>query len=181
MMWLSILVTVLSAGPALCASGVELLLEQSPSNAGTITPGTGVHYFESDTELTITAIPLEGYVFAYWLGDVSDPASSTTQVHLNDSKAVVAVYEPVAVSPSNDDEEPIRFGGGGGAGHLLPTAANFFTSGFSAPGGGAGTTQVIQYQIIAPAPVPEPATLVLLGLGSLALARRNRKNRPTRR
>ena len=156
------------------ASEVELLLEQSPSHAGTTTPGIGVHRFVTDTQLEIAAVPKQGYRFAYWLGDVKDPASMTTLVTLNNSKAVVAIYEPVVWSEGREQGlERITPGGGGGTSALLPTPSNFFTMTISTPTS-VQRSQGGSYQMIPPVPVPEPGTVVFLGLGGLALTRRMR-------
>ena len=169
---------ILYGAPAWCLPSVELMLDQSPSDAGLITPGTGVHRFIPNTQIEVTAVPQQGFQFAYWLGDVSDPTASTTRVHLNESKAVIAVYEPMAPVPG-DDEDLRRnggaTGGGGGGGGLRPSYADFFAVPFSAPGGSISGGQSITYQIIASEPIPEPATLCLLGLGSLALAKRKKR------
>ncbi len=95
---------ILCAAPAWCLPNVELMLEQSPSDGGRITPGIGVHSFIPNTQIEVTAVPQQGFQFAYWLGDVSDPTACTTSVHLNDSKAIVAVYEPMAPVPGEDED-----------------------------------------------------------------------------
>lgn len=178
-MQLSIVAVVLCAAPAWCSPNVELILEQSPSDAGRITPGTGIHRFIPNTQIEISAIPQKGFQFAYWLGDVSDPTASTTKVHLDDSKAVIAVYEPMFPVPG--DDENIRINGGGtggggiGGGGLRPSYADFFSVPFSAPGGSIGGGQSVTYQVIASEPVPEPTTISILGLGSLALVKSRRR------
>jgi hypothetical protein len=179
LMQLSVAALVLCAAPAWCLPNVELMLEQSPSDGGRITPGAGVHRFIPNTQIEITAIPQKGFQFAYWLGDVSDPTASTTRVHLNDSKAVIAVYEPMAPVPSDDDKIRINgggIGGGGGGSGLRPSYADFFAVPFSAPGGSISGGQSVTYQVVASEPVPEPTTLCLLGLGGLALAKRRNRH-----
>jgi len=174
----------LTAGPAFCGEkSVELVLGQSPTGGGIVTPGTGVHHFLTDATIAITAVPQEGYRFSHWLGDVTDPASNTTQIHLNSSKAVMAIYLPVAGSSgenSYQDEDYAAGGGAMGSGKIIPTRADFFLNGFSAPGGSVRPkgTRPVSKQATVPAPVPEPATFILLGMGSIVFARsaKRRKN-----
>jgi len=164
-------VLVFATGPALGGEiGVELVLGQSPADGGVVTPDTGVHHFLPDVTIAITAVPQDGYRFSHWLGDVTDPKSNATQIHLNNSKAVMAIYEPVAGSSS---EDYAAGGGAMGSGKIIPTRADFFLNGFSAPGGSARPkgTRPVSRQTTVPAPVPEPATFILLGVGSMLLAR----------
>ena len=174
----SIFLSALTSVSAFCQTGgVGLYLDQSPSDGGTITPGTGIHRFVPNSQIEISAVPQEGFRFAYWLGDVQDPTASTTQVRLDDSKAVVAVYEPINPINSNDDKKRKKGGayGGGGTSGLMPSQADFFTVGFAAPGGSSQGSQNITYQVIATEPVPEPITIVFMGLGGLTLTRRFRR------
>ena len=91
------LLLALSVGlnSARCQTEVELLLEQSPARGGTMTPGSGIHTYATYSQISLTAVAREGYRFAYWLGDVSDPQSSTTQVHLDHRGGTVSVYGPL--------------------------------------------------------------------------------------
>ncbi|MCX5638351.1 MAG: PEP-CTERM sorting domain-containing protein [Planctomycetota bacterium] len=80
--------------PAYCQlPGVTLLLQQSPAQGGTVIPSPGVYDFAPNSEVTLTAIPKSGYHFDYWLGDVTDPTSSTTTALLNKPKIIIAVFE----------------------------------------------------------------------------------------
>ena len=167
------LAVLLLAQPGFCSdSGVELLLEQSPANGGSLDLGTGVHQYTPGTEITITAVPQDGFRFSYWLGDVSDSTSSTTTIRLEDSRAVIAVYEPLVLGLGEEEILPQNSGGGGGS-QLTPTAVDLFSTSFSIPSGGGhygvGPSE------IAVVTVPEPATLGLLGLGALALLKRRRR------
>lgn len=143
-----------------------------------VTPGSGVHQFNSDSEITVTAVPQPGYRFAYWLGDVSHPGESTTQIHLNDSKAVIAVFERVTPDMTGEDDKDIEISGGGGGGPsgLMPTATNFFTTNWSISGGAAASSPVVVSGPIL-IQTPEPATLLLFGVGGSYLVRRRRRLR----
>lgn len=168
---------LLAAGPALGAeNSVELVLGQSPVDGGIVTPDTGVHRFQTDATIAITAVPQQGYRFSHWLGDVTEPSASNTQIHMNNSKAVVAIYEPVAGRADQDGqwEEDYTAGGGAlGASKVIPTRADFHMNGFSAPGGSARPkgTRPMSRPASVPAPVPEPATFILLGMGGMIFVR----------
>jgi hypothetical protein len=156
--------------PAYCETGGPvLLLQQTPANGGTITPGTGVHYYELNASVTLTAVPQAGYYFVYWLGDVSDPASNRTTVYLDAPKIVIAVFERTvyAVVEMAATSIPGGFWGGMTAG-----AADYSRRG----GGGGGDDprkpkpppqppEPPKHDPEIPVPVPEPATVVLLAVG----------------
>ena len=168
--------------PAYCQSDDSvLLLQQTPPEAGKITPGVGVHHFESGTEVTLTAVPKPGYQFIYWLGDVSDPTENRTIVYLDAPKIVLAVFEQSEFEFLVTEENSP---GGGGGGGLFPSAPDYARQGYT--GGGAkrppkrrGPTppeppEEPEEPDDIPVPIPEPATILLLGFGSLALLRKRR-------
>ncbi len=160
--------------PAYCQSdGPVLLLQQTPPEAGKITPGIGVHNFQSGTEVTLTAVPKPGYQFVYWLGDVSDSTATRTIVYLDAPKIVLAVFEQSEFEFLHAEERSQSAPGGGG---LFPSAPDYARQG---GGGGAkrpskrrGPTPPEPEDF--PVPIPEPATILLLGFGSLALLRKRR-------
>jgi hypothetical protein len=151
----------------------ELCIEQSPAQAGKLTPDSGMHRFSVDTVVVVFAEPQPGYQFAYWLGDVADPKSQRTTVQVNSSKIVVAVFQP---ADRNYPKEALVGGGGGGGGGsgTVATRIDLSTPGWSGAGGGGRRTEVASIVVPVPAPVPEPATVILLGLGALALRKRLR-------
>jgi hypothetical protein len=150
--------------PAYCqTSGVTLLIEQNPPQGGVITPGVGVHNFDINAEVTLTAIPKPGYQFIHWLGDVVDPTASTTVVYLNKPKIIIAVFEQTEYgflleAATVSTGSPSSFVGGGG--YLPPSA------------GGGGGGYIPPGPPPKPPPIPEPATGLLLALGGLALLRK---------
>lgn len=145
----------------------ELCIEQSPAKAGKVTPDSGTYRFSANTVVALSAEPQPGYRFVYWLGDVADPGSKHTTVQVNETKIVVAVFQPEEKDPV---EEKFHLGGGGG-GSLVPTAVDLRTPGCSPAGGGKSKTNTVIVPVIV---TPEPTTILLVALGTLALRRRRR-------
>jgi hypothetical protein len=178
--------TVLALGLATCGYGqtpawdpvrdtsrlgalYDLCIEQSPAQAGKLSPDAGTHRVAADAVVTLSAEPQPGYQFSYWLGDVADPKAQRTTVQVNSSKIIVAVFQPADREDSTDGL--IGGGGGGGSGGAVPTRIDLSTPSYSLAGGVAKSKPEIA-AVPVPVPVPEPATIALLGLGALALRRR---------
>ena len=90
----AVIVTVGLNLPAYCqVSGPALLIQQTPAEAGTVSPEAGVHHFELNANVTLKAVARPGYQFVCWMGDVSQPTAPATVVRLDSPKIVVAVYE----------------------------------------------------------------------------------------
>ena len=175
--------------------GYALLVQASPPDAGSVTPGLGIHKTVIGQTVALSAVPKQGYQFLYWLGDVSSTSGTDTTVSVDSPKLVVAVFA------SEDFEEE------------LPGAG--IVDGQNSPGGGRRGFNPIQspgsinpgIDFDFPSPrrfnpepplgpddddipvpgdnddipvpgnneVPEPATILLLGLGSSVLLKRVRK------
>jgi hypothetical protein len=151
----------LAAGTHAEAPHFDLCIEQSPAKAGKVTPDSGTHRFSANAVVTLAAEAQPGYQFAYWLGDVADPTSKRTTVHVNSPKVIVAVFKPAETDPFEK-----RFGGGGGGGELAATALDFSIPNWSPSGGTSrGTSEPPTIH------TPEPATFAMLTLGVLALRR----------
>jgi hypothetical protein len=164
-----------------------LLMQQPDSHAGAVTPDVGVHHFDLDAEVLLTAVPKPGYYFVYWIGDVSDPTAISTIIYMDAPKIVVAVFARSEFAFLLD--ETMMLGGGGGGG-LRRSAADYSNQGYT--GGGSKRPQKQtpppsspppseEFPVPPPpsdefpVPVPEPATVLLLGLGSLLFVRRRTK------
>jgi hypothetical protein len=152
-----------------------LLMQQPDSRAGAVTPDVGVHHFDLDAGVLLTAVPKPGYYFVYWIGDVSDPTAISTIIYMDAPKIVVAVFARSEFAFSL--EETMMLGGGGGG--TYPSAADYSNQGYT--GGGSKRppsppppppsdefpVPPPPDELPVPAHLPEPATALLLGLGSL--------------
>ena len=166
--------------PAYCqTSEVALLLQQTPSKGGAITPDVGVYHYKQNSEVTLTAAPKPGYQFLYWIGDVSDSSAISTMVYLDKPKIIIAVFELGGNGVPSVEKGISGGGGGGGGGNGFISPAMTFGQAGSISGVAGGVKPKI-YQSAYPKSevIPEPATCILLGFGSLfALVRRRTKNR----
>lgn len=184
------------------ANGTTLLLQQSPPNGGAVSPAVGVHTFDQNTDVTLTATPKPGYQFVYWLGDVSDTTASTTIAYLDTPKIIIAVFERVKYDFAFFEELPPSRAGGGGGGQRRSSADYTGQGGFGGPGGRRPhkyrrpsyeptengdldppdpdfpvPDDIEDFPVPDPEPIPEPATGLLLTLGALlARSKRKRKN-----
>jgi hypothetical protein len=190
----AVLVTFVMLTPAYCQTdGTALLLEMSPAEGGKITPGPGVHQYDKDADVVLTAVPNPGYQFVYWLGDVSDSTASTTIVYLNSPKIVIAVFERARYEYMDIvDRAQLSLG----RGELIPTGPDYARTEGN-PGGGRRPPKIEwpkppkepefpvpeKGEPELPVPVPEPATAVLLAFGALLAVgkgqRTSAKNRRT--
>jgi hypothetical protein len=175
------------------ADGISLIIKQFPTQGGTITPGLGVHHFNLDEEIALTAVPKSGYKFVRWIGDVSDPKDSRTFMQIKEPKIIIALFErseydgvfPRAGSPGGGARSGVgriadvgnfsSLTAGGSGKVVLPS----FVSPSSSTKSDLPLTELPN--VIVPAPelpvvivpasdepvVPEPATGTLLIFGSM--------------
>ena len=61
----------------------------SPTEGGSVSPGSGT--YDQGTEITLTATPATGYIFDQWSGDVSGNVTSTT-IMMNADKNITANF-----------------------------------------------------------------------------------------
>ncbi len=157
-----LIITGILLTPAYCeVPRVALFLQQNLVQGGTIIPSPGVHNFSLNSEVTLTAIAKPGYHFVCWLGDVSDPISSTTIALLNKPKIIIAVFEQNEYDTLSMEANTSGGGRGGAIGHRSPPLNNLPQEYIPGPSPEPPVP-----------PVPEPATGLLLALGGLALLRR---------
>jgi hypothetical protein len=80
------------------------------SGSGTTTPAAGIHSYDQDTVVNISATPASGWQFANWTGDVTDPASANTAVMVESDKTITAIFtqnlQNETVSSGNPDNMP---------------------------------------------------------------------------
>ena len=199
------LIIVLSVSMSALASdeGYALLIQSSPPDAGSVTPGLGVHKTSIGQTVALSAVPKQGYQFLYWLGDVSSTSGLDTTVSVDSPKLVVAVF----AREDFDEELPGagivdgQFAPGGGRRGFNPiqspasiNAPRVFSDGsrrrfnpvpppvnpddIPVPGDiddipVPGDIEVPESATIEE--IPEPATILLLGLGSSVLLKRRGK------
>ena len=179
--------------------GTVLLLQQSPPDGGAISPAVGVHTFDRNADVTLTATPKPGYQFVYWLGDVSDTTASTTTAYLDTPKIIIAVFERVKYDFAFFEELPPSHAGGGSGGGGRSSADYSGQGGFGGPGAKRPhkyygpsyeipdieddqddfpvPNDIDDFPVPDPEPIPVPTTGLLLTLGALlARSKRKRKN-----
>jgi hypothetical protein len=177
-MWfLSLLFAAIGAMPVMAAdeTGFALLLESSPADGGSVTPGNGVHRMQIDEAVTLTAVPQAGFRFLYWVGDVMQQGNTETTIHMDGPKLVVAVFVreefdtklPVAeiVSGTSDgglqaSPPPLT-----GAGNVTPAAPPRKSPSTPTP------PKSDDFPVPEDKPVPEPTTILLLTAGAMVLGR----------
>jgi len=192
--------------PAYCQDDAAILIQQTPANGGTITPDVGVYHLMMNTDVRLTATPKSGYQFAYWLGDVGEPTSSSTTVYLDSPKIIIAIFERVehkflireksATSAPAQGLRPhaadyARGGGGGGIGRK-PSKWKWSVPVWPEPDEGGEPPVPENGDGDFPVPedgdgdlpvpeIPEPATAGLLILGSFFAFSKHRKRIQLRR
>ncbi len=183
--------------------GYTLLIQQSPADAGAVTPGAGVHKVSVGQTVTLSAVPRPGYQFLYWLGDVSASTATDTSINVDSPKMVVAVFGResfedellggggLGMSPSGQSAagglraSPYPITGAGsvstGAGrgsrvinNIVPPIDNPFDDDVKFPVPGEGEDDENNDFPVPGDQIPEPATALLLGLGSAILLRRRK-------
>ena len=173
------------AAPGYCqGNGYALMIQQSPADAGFVTPQTGVHNIKLDDTIMLSAVAKQGYRFMYWLGDVDDMVANETTIFINSPKIVIAVFERVEYELLAEIESVEQ---GAGAGRLSRRASDFRM----------GSPVAVNEPKIPSKPnfpsfpdppredlpvpdgdeqVPEPSTLTIFALGvSVLIRKRNRK------
>ena len=183
------------------SEGYALMIQQSPVNGGTVTPGLGVQRFGLNEVVTLTAIPKPGYHFVYWLGDVIEETTEETTVVVDSPKIIIAVFERIEYSTLTE-LDTIRPGSGRGGARAVRTD---FRMGRGIRAGGrkgrdwdwptyeppelpdrdfpvpTGDDFPVpmgdNFPVPDDEPIPEPATMLLFGAGAaFAISKRKSKN-----
>jgi hypothetical protein len=173
--------------------GYSLLIEQSPIDAGRVTPQTGVYKADLDEVVTLTAVAKPGYQFVYWLGDVTDPTTNETTTLMDSPKMVIAVFERSKFDLPIVDS--IISGPGRGGLRGIPDfrprrGGRDSSSGGQPPREPPEPPEPLENEFPVPAEpfpvpendneeIPEPATVTLLGLGALLPILGRGKRKPT--
>ncbi len=165
-----LVLAVVLPGRAYCQDGaVALLLQQTPVQGGTVTPGVGIHHFSLDAQVALTAIAKPGYRFVFWLGDVTEHTAIRTMAYLDRPKIIIAVFEPLTYQAAAGESASVRGKLGAVLGaDLIDSSPDYSRSGWSdsGSGGGGGDEEGDT------PPIPEPTTLLLLACGGVILLRR---------
>ena len=154
-----------------------LMMQKSPHFGGNVTPLEGLQTSGLYKLVEISANPRQGYEFAYWLGDVTDPTKRSTTVLLDSPKLVVAIFERSEMAmQSLSNVMGVSGGGPASRGFLRPNTAGYPPIMVSASPAGSSYKQTVNYVIIPvdTEEVPEPLSLALLAAGTLMLVKRKR-------
>ena len=190
-------------GTAYCrrSETTAVLVQKTPEQGGEVTPGVGVHYFDLNSKVILTAVPKPGYEFVYWLGDVTDHTTNRTVAYLDSPKIIIAVFEQIGYEFLALSDRSYSASAGG----LMRKARDYSNTGGGGGGGrrngGNGYDYKISYPLPVPkdgeedefpvpeegedefpVPIPEPSTMLLLTLGSLTVLRgKSKKQTRTKR
>ena len=167
-------------------NSTALLLQMTPEEGGSLNISSGVHVYDKDAEVTLTATPKPGFQFVCWQGNVVDAVSNSTLVFLDSPKIVIAVFERSKFDLVEMEEGPQ---GSEGAGRLIRSGGDISAGLESATGGRRPPSFHWPRPKInddvpvppegdnndTPTPVPEPATITFVLAGLLALTRCRRR------
>lgn len=73
-------------------------LTMQVNGSGSATPAVGTHSYSEGTVVSLTATPDSGWQFRSWIGDVTDPYSSTITVTMDSDKTFIANFSQVKPS-----------------------------------------------------------------------------------
>jgi hypothetical protein len=138
------------AAPAYCQDeSAALMLQVSPVDGGSVNLSPGVHNYDRDSQVLLTATPKTGYQFVCWLGNVADARASSTSVFLDTPKIIIAVFERSKFAFLEYEEDPDVSAGGGG---LIRSRTE---AGSDATGEGGRRPQKYHYPNTPNEPIPE--------------------------
>jgi hypothetical protein len=200
-MLLAAMITVAFGSAALARQaeyGYALIVQQSPIDAGLVTPNVGVHRPRLNQTVVIQATPRQGYRFVYWMGDVLNPTSNRTSVVLDSPKLVIAVFEKETfelltrsnISANGGAGTSTRTGPSLGSGSVWAALPYYEQPDYvpdiyepprrpiASPGGTDILVPGGDDELPVPGPddpVPEPATMAMLAAGAMFLRKRKQR------
>jgi hypothetical protein len=166
--------------------GYLLMVQQSPLDAGIVTPQTGIYRTPLNDTITLSAVPNTGFRFVCWLGDVIEPTANSTTIVVDAPKIVIAVFEREEFETLSEEgllvpgqgytglrrsPSSVRFGAGVSPGEpkIYDTPDRRWQNGddgqvddFPVPDDGDDDDFPVPE-------VPEPATLLIFGSGTLGV------------
>ena len=81
----------------------DLTVAVDPTGAGTTNPAVGIHTYQENAVVDITASPASGFVFDEWSGACS--GSGACQVTMNSNMSVTANFNPITIPITFTGEE----------------------------------------------------------------------------
>ena len=103
--------------------GEKYKLTINAGSGGTVKKEPDSESYPSDTKVTLTAEPSEGYVFKNWSGDASG-TNKTVEITMDKDKSVTAVFEQI---PSNMFSVTVNVEGGSGSVKKSPDESYYQT------------------------------------------------------
>ncbi len=83
----------------------SLTISVTPARAGQVRVDPDLSQYPPQTEVTLEAVPDEGWVFSNWIGTGFNTSTATTKLIMNRDQAVTAVFAPKFEEEGEDESE----------------------------------------------------------------------------